>query len=104
MKKMRNSAEMTCPLVVALWFFSEKKVPCMKFSFGTSQGQGWVAIPKFWERARKLVNSQKWLGEGAKGLLSPGSENGVAPVQNGDAPVQKRVLDGAKDSWETFAP
>ena len=34
-----------------------------------------------------MVNSQKWLGEGAKGLLSPGSENGVAPVQNGVAPV-----------------
>ena len=34
-----------------------------------------------------MVDSQKWLGEGAKGLLSPGSENGVAPVQNGVAPV-----------------
>ena len=35
-----------------------------------------------------MVNSQKWLGEGARGLLSPGSEKGVAPVQNGVAPVQ----------------
>ena len=35
-----------------------------------------------------MVNSQKWLGEGAKGPLSPGSENRVAPVQNGVAPVQ----------------
>ena len=51
-----------------------------------------------------MVNSQKWLGEGAKGRLSPGSENGVAPVQNGVAPVLNGVSDGAKDSWETFAP
>ena len=35
-----------------------------------------------------MVISQKWLGEGAKGRLSPGSENWVAPVQNGVAPVQ----------------
>ena len=34
-----------------------------------------------------MVQSQKWLGEGAKGLLSPRSENGVAPVQNGVVPV-----------------
>ena len=32
-----------------------------------------------------------WLGEGAKGLLSPGSENGVAPVQNGFRMVQETL-------------
>ena len=41
-----------------------------------------------------MINAQKWLGEGAKGFLSPESENGLAPVQpqapvqNGVAPVQ----------------
>ena len=48
-----------------------------------------------------MANAQKWFGEDAKCLLSPRSKNGVAPVQNG---VAKRVSDGAKDSWETFAP
>ena len=43
--------------------------------------------PKVLLESPKMVDSQKWLGEGAKGLLSPGSENGVAPVQNGVAPV-----------------
>ena len=39
-----------------------------------------------------MANSQKWSGEGAKGLLSPGSENGgVAPVQNGFRMVQKTL-------------
>ena len=51
-----------------------------------------------------MVNSQKWLGEGAKGLFSPGSENGLTPVQNGVAPLQNWFSDGAEDSWETFAP
>ena len=35
-----------------------------------------------------MVHSQQWLGEGAKGILRPGSENGLALVQNGVAPVQ----------------
>ena len=48
-------------------------------------------------------NSQKWLGEGAKGLLGPGREKHFALVQNGVAPVQKQVSDGPRDSWETFA-
>ena len=41
-----------------------------------------------------MVNSQKWLGEGAKGLLSPGIapvQNGVAPVLNGFRMVQKTL-------------
>ena len=38
-----------------------------------------------------MVNSQKWLGEGAMGLLSPGSENEVAPVQNMFRMVQKTL-------------
>ena len=37
-----------------------------------------------------MVNSQKWLREGAKGLSSSGSENGVAPVQHWVAPAQNR--------------
>ena len=44
--------------------------------------------PKVLGETPKMINSQKWLGEGAKGRLSPGSENWVAPVQNGVAPVQ----------------
>ena len=48
--------------------------------------------------------SQKWLGEGAKGALVPGSKSLLALVQKRVAPVQKQGLGGAKDSWETFAP
>ena len=44
--------------------------------------------PKVLGESPKMVSSQKWLGEGAKGLFSPGSEDGVAPVQDGVAPVQ----------------
>ena len=46
-----------------------------------------------------MVNSQQWLGEGANGLLSPGSENGVAPVQNGVAPVQNGVAPVPNGFW-----
>ena len=46
-----------------------------------------LAIRKFWERARN-GKFLKVVRRGCKGLLSPGSENGVAPVQNGVAPVQ----------------
>ena len=54
----------------------------------------------------KRENSQKCLGEGAKGLLDPGSTKPLAPVQPHFAPVQKQfwVLGGAKDFSETFAP
>ena len=48
----------------------------------------WRCNPKVLGESPKMGNSQKWLGEGAKGLLSPGSENGLAPVQNAFAPVQ----------------
>ena len=44
--------------------------------------------PKVLGESPKMVKSQKWLGEGAQGLLSVGSENGLAPGQNGVAPVQ----------------
>ena len=44
--------------------------------------------PKVLGETPKMVNSQEWLGEGAKGLLSPRSENGVAPMQSGVAPAQ----------------
>ena len=46
--------------------------------------------PKVLGESPKMVNAQKWLGEGAKGILSSRSENGLAPVQNGVAPVQNR--------------
>ena len=39
----------------------------------------------------KRESSRKWLGEGAKGLLDPASKRPLALVQNGVAPVQKRV-------------
>ena len=39
----------------------------------------------------KSESSQKWLGEGAKGLLDPVSKRPLALVWNGVAPVQKRV-------------
>ena len=44
--------------------------------------------PKVLGESPTMVNSQKWSGEGAKGLLSPGSEDGVAPMQNGVASAQ----------------
>ena len=53
---------------------------------------------------RKWENPQKWLGEGAQGLLNRGSAKPLAPAQPGVAPVQNRVAHGARDSWETFAP
>ena len=43
--------------------------------FANMGGGGGLAIRKFWERARKGESSPKWLGEGAKGLLSPGSKS-----------------------------
>ena len=45
----------------------------------------------------KMENFQKWLGEGAKGLLGQG---GQRPLPLG----AKESCTGAKDSWETFAP
>ena len=39
-----------------------------------------------------MENSQKWLGEGAKGLLGQGRQRPLARVQNRVAPVQNRVL------------
>ena len=33
------------------------------------------AVRKFWERAPKIVNSQKWSGEGVKGSLSSGGKS-----------------------------
>ena len=48
-----------------------------------------------------MGNFQKWLGEGAAGLLDPASKKPLALVRTGIAPVQKRALGGAKDSWET---
>ena len=41
-----------------------------------------IAIREFWERARKNVNSQKWLGEGAKGILSRGSKSLLWTIRN----------------------
>ena len=52
----------------------------------------------------KMGNSQKWLGEGAKGLLSPGSENGVAPVQSGVAPVRNGFRMGQKTLGRLLLP
>ena len=43
-----------------------------------------------WEIDRKGENSQKCLGEGAKGLLDPGSTKPLAPAQPHFAPVQKQ--------------
>ena len=55
----------------------------------------------------KRENSQKCLGEGAKGLLDPGSK-GLRKVfcttQNPFCTGAKAVLGGAKDFSETFAP
>ena len=52
--------------------------------------------PCIWEatdlgNCLKSESSRKWLGEGAKGLLDPASKRPLALVQNGVAPVQKRV-------------
>ena len=46
--------------------------------------------PKVLGQDPKMVNSRKWSGEGAKGLLRPGGEMRFAPAQNGVAPVQNR--------------
>ena len=48
----------------------------------------------------KKENSQKWIGEGAIGLLDAVSQRALAPVCAGAI----EVLGGAKDSWETCAP
>ena len=40
----------------------------------------------------KRENLQKWLREGAKGLLDPARKKPPAPVQNGVTPVQKGFL------------
>ena len=60
-----------------------------------------------WEIDRKRENSQKCLGEGAKGLLDPGSK-GLRKVfcttQNPFCTGAKEALGGAKDFSETFAP
>ena len=53
---------------------------------GKPPGRGGSKIPR------------KWLREGAKGLLDPGSENPLALV----APVQQQVSEGARDPWETL--
>ena len=39
-----------------------------------------------------MENSQKWLGEGAKGLLGQGRQSPLPLVQKRVAPVQNRVL------------
>ena len=39
-----------------------------------------------------MANSQKWLGEGAKGLLSQGREKRFAPVQNGREGANREKL------------
>ena len=51
-----------------------------------------------------LKKCPKWLREGAKGLSDPGRQSPPALVQKRVTPVQNRVVGGAKDSWETFAP
>ena len=63
-----------------------------------------VANQSAWERGRKWEDPQRWLGEGAKGLLSRWSEKDLAPVQPQVAPVQNRVAHGARDSCETLVP
>ena len=47
--------------------------------------------PKVLGQNPKMVNSQKWSGEGAKGLLGPGMQSGVALVQNRFRMVEKTL-------------
>ena len=49
-----------------------------------------IANQAAWERASKIGNSRKCLGEDAKGRLDPASEKPLALAQNGVAPVKKR--------------
>ena len=51
---------------------------------------GSIANQAAWERGSKIENSRKWLRECAKDHLDPGSEEPLALVQTGVAPVQNR--------------
>ena len=48
--------------------------------------------PKVLGEGLKMENSQKWSGEGAKGLLGQGGQRPVALAQKRAAPAQNRVL------------
>ena len=47
-----------------------------------------------------MKNSQKWLGEGAKGVLGQGRQRPLALVQKRVAPVQNRVLVVQMTLWQ----
>ena len=67
------------------------------------EGQGLQSDSSGRERP-KMVNSQKWLGEGAKRSFEPRERKWRCTNAKWGCTSAKRVSDGTKDSWVTFAP
>ena len=80
----------------------------MSINFRVLGGGGvfwvWGGGADFIFMGARIFSDQKWLGEGAKGVLDPRCQSLLALVQTLCCTGAKQGLGGAKDSWETFAP